>query len=591
VTPAEARATREGEPPAVAGGPAGACPGAASDALRSKPLLALDLLQARVFDEDERTRIETVRARVAEACLYIVAVGEFKRGKSTLLNALIGRRLLPVGVVPLTAVVTLLRRGTEGATALREDGSTVEIDPARLADYVTEAGNPGNRRGLARVEVRLPDLDLPPHTVLVDTPGLGSVYESGTAHTLDFLPQVDVALVVLAVDQPFAEAEERLAVDLREQGAELLFALNKADHLDEDGVREALAFVSERLVGAGLSEAPVFAVSAKTALDDRFAGGMDDLRSGLHALLDERYEALQASHSERRVRTLLDELETERLVLAEVAGRGERELGVALEQLTASRSDIARLADEQSAVFDHRVRAIERSLGERTVAFRRELEDSLLQAVSSVLDGTGPRDENAVDEALAAAIDAALRARVTTEGARLQQELHTAVHRLFEAFDSLAASLTRDTERILGVAVARPQPLAAETTVPSVDVKLRDDPVGLEMLTGALQAPVPGRLRRRLLARRSRERAGELADRHAGRMRSRLADSLRDAARDVRREARGQLEHVAGSIDAAVRRGLAQRRLARGEAESARRETAAALAAVRSARDILDGTP
>ena len=124
---------------------------------------------------------------------------------------------------------------------------------------------PGNRQRLARVELRLPDLELPPHVALIDTPGLGSVYGSGSDHTLEFLPQLDVALVVLSVDQPLTEAEERLAARLRDQGTELLFAVNKTDHLSPAEIDETLRFVADRLVHVGFSRPPVFGVSAKAA--------------------------------------------------------------------------------------------------------------------------------------------------------------------------------------------------------------------------------------------------------------------------------------------------------------------------------------
>ncbi|MBN2203640.1 MAG: dynamin family protein [Thermoleophilia bacterium] len=589
MTPAEAHATRGEEAPVAPDTPTVASPEAPPAEAPGRAAEALRRLRLRSFDQSERERIDAVRRRVDEAGLYVVALGEFKRGKSTLLNALAGRRLLPVGVVPLTSVVTVLRRGPRRSMACAEDGSQTTLDVERLADYVTEAGNPGNRRGLSRVEITLPELDLPSHTVLVDTPGLGSVLETGSHHTLAFLPQVDVALIVLSVDQPLTEAEERLAVDLRERGAELLFALNKTDYLSGSEAAEALAFVAGRLAGVGLSDAPVFAVSAKAALDGDPASGVPELHSRLTALLEERYEALHAARAERRVLALLDELETEHLVLAEVAGRSEQELGVALEELTASRGTITRLAEEQDAVFDHRVKEVERALSDRAAAFRRALESDLLEALEPVLRGDERVDEKRVDELMAATIAAALASRTTFEAAVVQEGVGDAAARLLEALDRLAVELTRDTERVLGVTIARPQRLSPGELTPTVDVKLRDDPVGLEMLTGALQAPVPGPLRRRLLARRSRERAGELANRHAGRLRSELAAGLREAALRVRREGHEQLDGIARSIDGAVARGLEQRRLAAGEAESARRQASAELESIRAARAILVG--
>ena len=158
---------------------------------------ALSALRIDLLEHDECLRVEATEQRIADASVYVVAIGEFKRGKSSLLNALIEEKVLPVGVVPLTAVVTVLKHGQPEAVGVYADGRRGEVDAERLVDYVTEEGNPGNHRGLSRVEVSSPRFVLPPGAVLIDTPGLGSVVDGGEDHTLDFLPQVDVALVVL----------------------------------------------------------------------------------------------------------------------------------------------------------------------------------------------------------------------------------------------------------------------------------------------------------------------------------------------------------------------------------------------------------
>ena len=551
-------------------------------------LEALGRLRLEAFDDEDVALVRAARERLAETDLYVVALGEFKRGKSTLLNALVGHPVLPVGVVPLTAVVTVLRRGPAGAVARREDGAETFVDPKRLVDYVTEEGNPGNERQLSRVEVSLPDLDLPENAVLIDTPGLGSVFESGSDHTLRFLPHVDVALVVLSVDQPLSEAEARLAADLREQGTDVLFALNKTDHLSPEEVDQALAFVAGRLDRLSPEPTPVFGVSAKTALQGAAASGVPELRARLSEILKTRYREIYAAQSARRVRAVLDELEIRYTVRAEVAGRGEYELQVALEQLEKSRAEIARLAEEQDAIFAHRVKAIERGLGERMRGFQQRLEEALLAALKAI-EGPGEEArERRVDEIMSEVIASLLSMAMPREVAVVRKELSDASERLHAALDGLAVSVAEDTEKILGVPIARPEPTAGTTLTPNVTVKLRDDPVVLEILTGALQAPLPGRVRRHLLVRRSRQRAAELANRHAGRLRSEIARGLREAGWQARHDAHEELDRISHSIETALERGIAQRRLAAAEADSARSEVATALESIRAARASLD---
>jgi ribosome biogenesis GTPase A len=547
---------------------------------------ALAVLRADLLGEDERGLVDATASRLAEADVYVVAVGEFKRGKSSLLNALVGERILPVGVVPLTAVVTVLRRGRPEAVGVYADGRRGEVDAARLADYVTEGGNPGNRLGLSRVEVGSPRFALPPRAVLIDTPGLRSVVDGGEDHTLDFLPQVDVALMVLSVDQPLSGDEQDLAVRLRDQGAEIVFVLNKTDYLSPAETEEAKSFVAERLRLSGFSDAALFAVSSKRAAQNDGADGVPRLQDYLTALLERRHDAIRREQSDRRVRRLLDDLQMSYAVQREVAGSAEEKLAHNLRELEAARKRIVRMAEEQDAIFAHRVQAAERKLSDEMSAFRRTLEAALLAEVEGLV-GEPELDEHRVDEVMAEAIQRLLVDQLDRQSGVLEKVVTEAYLRLLSELDSLAVAQAESASAILGVSVPRPEASSRTALSPSVSVKLRDDPVGLEMLTAALQAPLPGRMRRRFLLKRSRERAGELANRHAGRTRSELAGAMRAETMKALRDAHQQLDAMTSSIDRAVEQGLVQRALTAEEASGARRRIQHVLDSIAEARRLL----
>jgi hypothetical protein len=148
----------------------------------------------------------------------------------------------------------------------------------------------------------------------------------------------------------------------------------------------------------------------------------------------------------------------------------------------------------------------------------------------------------------------------------------------------VAESLAATTEELLGVPVARPQQTQIDELRVPVDVKLRDDPVALETITGGLQATLPGALRRRLLLRRARERAAELSNRHAGRLRSELVAALRDAARQAQRQSHAELDRLQRSLDKAIEHGMAHRTMAEHEAEAERERVAQVRDALARAR-------
>jgi hypothetical protein len=186
--------------------------------------------------------------RLAEGRFYVACVGQFKRGKSTLLNALVGRSVLPTGVAPVTSVVTVLRHGSELAARVRtSDGLWLPIDPAGLADYVAEAGNPENTKRVDLVEVFVPSPLLGYGLCLVDTPGIGSTLAGNTAVTRAFVPHIDAALVVLGGDPPVANEELALIGELAPRVEAMLVVLNKADRLSDPERAEARAFTDRVL--------------------------------------------------------------------------------------------------------------------------------------------------------------------------------------------------------------------------------------------------------------------------------------------------------------------------------------------------------
>ena len=128
------------------------------------PKTSIDLLDEvlDVLDDlatrDDRQRLAELRQRVDARSLRVLVAGEAKRGKSTLVNQMIGREVLPTGVTPVTAVVTTVRRAEadEHIEVAFQDGRVARHDLAELGDFVSERGNPLNERGVRTVEVSRP---------------------------------------------------------------------------------------------------------------------------------------------------------------------------------------------------------------------------------------------------------------------------------------------------------------------------------------------------------------------------------------------------------------------------------------------------
>ena len=230
---------------------------------------------------------EALAERVAEGAFYVACVGQFKRGKSTLLDALLEDAVLPTGIVPVTAVPTVVRFGRERSARVHlANTGWHEIDPRSLVEYVSEECNPENEKGVTAAEVFLPVPLLASGMCLVDTPGLGSVFASNTESTRAFVPQIDAAIVVIGADPPLSGDELSLIEDVARHVDTLLFVLNKADRVSEPEKAAASAFartVLERRLRRPIGQ--ILEVSATARLrGNSSAGDWEELHRSLEAL-------------------------------------------------------------------------------------------------------------------------------------------------------------------------------------------------------------------------------------------------------------------------------------------------------------------
>jgi small GTP-binding protein len=224
--------------------------------------------------------ISNLKDRLGEGRLHLAVLGQFKRGKSTLLNALVGEAVLPVSVVPLTAVPTFIRFGITpmirvhfAAQQKVEEYTDASKDKrtAFLIRYVTEQGNPKNALGVKEVDVLLPSPLLSRGVVLIDTPGIGSTYRHNTQAALNFLEQCDAALFLISADPPITEVELEFLKKIRQKVPRLFFVLNKMDYLDETERKEALSFF-QTILAEHLNaneNIPIFCISARQGLEAR----------------------------------------------------------------------------------------------------------------------------------------------------------------------------------------------------------------------------------------------------------------------------------------------------------------------------------
>ena len=410
---------------------------------------------------------EKLEERLSAGRFFVACVGQFKRGKSTVLNALVGQNVLPVGVTPVTSVVTILRHGVERrARVFYAAGVGEDISIEQVPLFVAEEHNPENRKGIAVVEIFLPAPVLASGLCLVDTPGIGSTFAGNTEATRKFVPHIDAALVVLGADPPISGDELALVLEVLTQVPSAVFALNKADRLSVDDVREAKAF-TERLVSARLGRpiGTVLEISAAERIEKRQpTRDWQRLYDALMALAGESGKILQ--HTRRRgiarlAKELGDDFAERRGALLRPVDESEARISL-LRRSVAEAEIMLRelgilLAAEQRQLlnaFQERQRAF---LGPEDIAAREELERWIDRRDAADLRARAAAFEQA--SAIARARTEAWFRRLDPEAAELYRnatQRFTAIAngflaRLSESGDAAFASLPHSLDPEVGL--------------------------------------------------------------------------------------------------------------------------------------------
>jgi Dynamin family len=516
---------------------------------------ARDLAAAAKEREDLSARAERLADRLARRRFNVSVLGEFKRGKSTLVNALLGLDLMPTGVLPLTAVATEVVYGTPGGTVVHTDGSTEEIDLSRLSDYVTEAGNPANERQVRRVEARAPAALLRPGIVLVDTPGIGSVFRHDEVAARALL-EADGAILVLSADAPLSEEERKLLTTLSDRRSPTFFVLNRADHLSQAELDQVTRFVSDALDAELGRKERLWRVSARAALEARLRGEEPNDAKGV-----EFAGFSQAFNRFVRLDLVQARIATARSELARLAHEVDDSLKIE-----------AATAQLDAASLRERVERLQAAAGEQRQAFQDECTllqrdvDALAGAIGEALTEFAAQAPSQCDARL---LEVARSSPVTHLEVELRRAVEAAVRERFEGFRQVEAERAegswrklaerfrdRTQERVNAVRAAAADIFQVELpklAVPEV-AEERERYFYLFLHVGSstesinhlLRLLLPHSLLRRRLLRRAKTDLAEEFDKHAGRARWDISQRL-DAVR--RRFETAMASELAGSVE------------------------------------------
>lgn len=243
---------------------------------------ALMDLKSLVENTEYDEPVQELLVKLAQDRFNLVVVGQFKRGKSSLMNAILSRDLLPTGYLPLTSAITALCYGPKDRALLKFKGWTLEkeIELSELREYITEEGNPGNNRGLLYAQIEVPSLFLRRGLYFIDTPGIGSSRHENTQTTYEFLPEADAIIFVTSVEGPLSEAEEQFLRDIQPYQRKLFVVVNKTDLVEQGELKQITDYIQKTLEQVlGTADLRLFPLSAKLGMQAKLQRDDEALRS------------------------------------------------------------------------------------------------------------------------------------------------------------------------------------------------------------------------------------------------------------------------------------------------------------------------
>jgi GTP-binding protein EngB required for normal cell division len=389
-------------------------------------LRLIEELVARNGMVEFRPRIDSLASRLEDNNLEAALFGRVSSGKSSLLNALLNTSVLPVGVLPITAVPTRLQYGTTlHAVVTFGSGRSETVTVEELGNLVSEQGNPGNSRNVARAIVQVPSPRLKQGIVLVDTPGLGSLAKRGSAETLAYLPSCDIAMLLIDAGATLNEEDIGTLRLLCEAAIPAIVLLSKSDLLADGDIQRITSYIHQQLqqeLGLEVSVHPVSSLPEQSGLLDDFFD---------HELLPRFNEArsLRASSAARKIGALREAVTAAFETALDHKNRCGRGLPADAQDLEGRLRLVTGEVGEQRTVLDHAFFA----LGETPETILNQTAESALSWIEA----------NSTSRVTAAQLSDWLYAAVRESVARVLETARSAAKRAIDTLQAVAREMSR----------------------------------------------------------------------------------------------------------------------------------------------------
>ncbi len=541
--------------------------------------LAASLDELVTVEGIDRDACKELKVKLTSHTFNLLVVGQFNRGKTTLINALIGQALLPVGVIPLTSVVTVLSYGDAPIIKVCfQDGRCVETPRESLGEYVTEKGNPHNVKGVREVAVSYPSPWLKGGVRLVDTPGIGSVYSHNTDLAYRYLPQADAVLFLLSADQPVSRAECDFLRDVREYAQRIFFLLNKADYLSETELQDAVAFAQTTIAEAMGQEPFIAPISARLALEGKLNGSAELMKRSLlplffttlHNFLQKEKGEVLVSSVVRNVLRIISQARFRCDLELKSLSTPIDELEEKIRIFEEKKQEVMLAREEYALVLEGEAkRLVSKIVDPNLEVFKA----NLIQQVDSSIERYFTEHQDLPARKLSEALEQEIIGEIREAFDTWRSEEDEKVGRVFDSLCSrftvrineTVDELFRFSAELFAIPFSSVQADSLWSVESGFYYKFWSEPGSLKILTSSVILALPRFLSDRLILKRMKEHVQETVEMQSGRVRHDFAVRLDKSVRAFRREMLRRIEATVESIEAALQKGTQLRQA--GETE------------------------
>jgi len=543
----------------------------------------IDRIRKLVDGPEERKELDTLKDKLSKGKFNLAVVGQFKRGKTSFINALLGKALLPTAIVPLTSIITIISYAEEeNIRVIFLDRTEKIITLDKLHAYITEKENPKNQKQVLLVKIGHPSPYLQEGISLIDTPGIGSTFLHNTAMTYGYLKRIDAAIFLLSADPPVSQNEIDFLKEVKREVPKIFFVLNKIDYLSSGEQEEIVGFNSrtlEKELGEPVAISPV---SAKLALNGKKTSsnieGFKDILSAF--FLEEKGEILLQSLN-RRLLGIVEEARNAHALSIRVAQMPLEETGRRRE---AFRETARRIREEQqdaAPLIRAEIERIMEMLDEDLRAFMKKnhapLLEKLRKAYRKMAGSSNRQLLEHVQRMYLGMMQEFFEPWRAEEEKKVRGRFENIVRRFSETTNGLIERIRERSSTLFETDIGHLPTGDVFTLESALDYRIDEM---FRLLGDELRLLMPKFAFRKMLWKQIEGNVAQQLDMNAGRIRSDFLERLNNSAFGFIETMDARIGKVVQNIDQAVTRGMEEQERHRGEVAAFIKEHEESMAAL-----------